>query len=191
MAVVKTIEGNPLPTAARDLARQARPAALGESDALILRTDGQIIKLYDAKATRQEQERILVAALEVVPEALSKVSQACCNEEKERRGEQNDEESPSIGLEEIASKLEKMTFVGNFLLKLYNLPPAKDEQTSIIFRNAFAGSLAPNLIREQAYPKVLIDWLAENHSPYRTAFARLRTHKPNATASASFWDLFF
>ena len=189
LEIAKTIEDNPLPTVVRDLARQAGPAELSESDALILRTDGQVTKMYDEKATRQEQERILAAALKVVPEALSKVWQTCCNEEKDQRGGQDDQYSDSIGPDESASNLEKATFVGTFLLRLYNPPVAQGSQTFKTSRNAFVGSLAPNISREEAYPKILVDWLAAHHGPYRSSFASLKSYKPNPTACNDFWDL--
>ena len=182
---------SPLPTAARDLAKQAGPAELTESDGLILETEAQIQRFDNTDQSVREQERIITAALEVVPEALSKAWQSCCYETTGKRGGAYTE---TIGPGEEDSPLEKATFVGTLLLKLYHPPLAKGRQpigTLELARKSFANTQMPNISREEAYPKVLVDWLAAFHDPYRTAAAALKTYQPNPTAHSTFWDLVF
>ena len=182
-----------LPTVARDLTRQAGPAELDESDHLILETEATVSRMYDQSASPAEQERVLAAALEVVPEALSKVWQSCCNEENQQRG-RNPDYAETIGPDEDAPALEKGTFVGSLLLKLYHPPLARGKPGAgslEVARRAVAQALGPGISREEAYPKALVDWLAASHNPYRSVVASLNRHPPNPTAHANYWDLVF
>lgn len=176
-----------LPAAALDLAKQVGPAGLTEPDSLILDTEAQLNKLRSGL-----DERTLAAALEVVPEALSKVWQSCCYEESGHSGYTTDY-TDSIGPDEDAPALEKAAFVATLLLKLHHPPHTKGRQPvgSELARRSFASSVAPSISREDAFPKVLVDWLDAFHNPYRTAVSALKGYKPDPTAHASFWDLVF
>ena len=180
-----------LPTIAKDLTRQIGPAELYESDALILQTEETVNKMYDPSVSPEEQTRILAAALEVVPEALSKIWQSCCKEEYPREDNAIDY-TETIGPEEEAPALEKATFASSLMLKLYQPPPAKGRQGTGSLeaaRRSVANSLGPHISRQEAYPKILVDWLDACHNPYRKVVIALKNYQPNPAAHASFWDV--
>ena len=180
-----------LPTIAKDLTGQIGPAELYESDTLILQTEETVNKMYDANASPEDQDRILAAALEIVPEALSKIWQSCCKEEYKHEEDPIDY-TETIGPDEEAPALEKATFIGTLMLKLYQPPPTKGRHgvgSLEAARRSVAHSLGPNISRQEAYPKVLIDWLDASHNPYRRVATLLKTYQPNPVAHVNFWDV--
>ena len=173
-----------LEEAAKNLIKLLGEPSLTESDDLILQTETQVSKMYNESATSAEQEIILARALKVVPEALCRVWQNCCNQINHSTDEGRGD---IIGPLEDDPSLYKATFVGSLLL-LLNHPPARIIETSQSFRMSL-GSKSIAVAAVEAYPKSLIDWLDKNHNPYRSTLLKLPKVQPNPTASSNFWDL--
>ena len=173
-----------LEEAAKTLVKRLGEPSLTESDDLILQTEAQVNEMYNESATSAEQEIILERALKVVPQALSRVWQNCCNQFNHSTDEGR---GSNIGPLEDDPSLYKATFVGSLLL-LLNHPPARIIETSQSFR-ASLGSKSIAVAAVEAYPKSLVDWLDKNHNPYRSALLKLPKVQPNPTSSGNFWDL--
>lgn len=173
-----------LSTAAKSLVRSLGQPELTESDQLILQTESQVNKMYDEHLSAIEQQDLLDKALKVVPEGLRKVWQTCCNEVEHSTDE---ERGNSIGPFDQDPPIYKATFVGSLLLSL-NHPPTRIIQAPPKFKYS-SNSTAVTIATAEAYPKVLVDWLENDHNPYRSALPRLRRVQPNPTASSNFWDL--
>ena len=185
-----------IPMIAKSLAKRMPTASLNEPDNLILETEELVEQLYQQHENGQDQERFVEAALTVVPEALSKLWQSCCNEAR-RQPPLTEVITTGIGPNENEPPLLKATFLSTLLLKLHHPPTAKGKQAFALSRpqrqSDFSASLqlldAPT--RLEAYPKLLLDWLDQNHNPYRNPMLEVMTYYPNSTAHLTFWDLIF
>ena len=181
-----------IPAVAKNLSKQIGPCHLTESDELIIETENLVGQVYPDVSEQQDENQLLSAALSFVPSALCKLWQSCCN--KNRRLSVT-EFSVGIGPREDEPALYKATFVSSLLLKLHHPPPAKGKQAFAVPRNKSSSSFAASFhldgatIRPEPYPKVLLDWLDQNHNPYPTATKDLSSHYPNATAHPNFWDI--
>ncbi|MCJ1436198.1 hypothetical protein MMC27_005576 [Xylographa pallens] len=179
---------------AKNLAKQIGPCHLTESDELIIETEKLVSQLYPDVSGGQDANQLLSAALGFVPSALCKLWQSCCN--RSRRPSAT-EFSVGIGPGENEPSLYKATFVSSLLLKLHHPPPVKGKQAFAAPQNKypsqFSASFRPDgsAARPEPYPKVLLDWLDQNHNTYPTATKDLRSHYPNATAHPNFWDIIF
>jgi hypothetical protein len=181
MSLIRTNDST-LPTAAKQLAARLGKAELTESDWLILETEKQVNKMYKEGASPKLQDMILEAALKEVPQVLCKLWESCCNEIDHTTDEIRGESSGPL---EDDPGLYKATFVGGLLLKLNHLPTRK----RISSPQKYNMRPEADSIIEEAYPKMLIDWLDANHNPYRTVTTKLQFFQPNPTASGSYWDL--
>ena len=183
-----------IPAVAKNLAKQIGPCQLTESDELIIETEKLVSQLYPDVSGGQDANQLLSAALSFVPSALCKLWQSCCN--RSRRPSAT-EFSVGIGPGENEPLLYKATFVSSLLLKLHHPPPAKGKQAFAApqnkFPSQFSASFRPDgtAARPEPHPKVLLDWLDQNHNTYPTATKDLRSHYPNATAHPNFWDIIF
>jgi hypothetical protein len=183
-----------VPTIAKNLAKQIGPAQLDEPDDLIIETDKLLLQLYPESSNTKDQQQVLDAALGVVPEALCKLWQSCCNDPKRPS---RSEYTVGIGPSEGQPALHKATFISSLLLKLHHPPPAKGKQayasSSGRFGSRLTGSLHPDRasLRPEPYPKVLRDWLEQQHNPYPTAIKDLQSFYPNSTAHVNFWDIIY
>ena len=190
--VVKKVSA--FPTIAKDLARQMEPAQLDESDELIVETERLVEELYPKVASTDDAEQVLASALTVIPDALCKLWQSCCNQGHRKS---NTEMNVGIGPGENDPSLSKANFLCSLLLKLHHPPASKGKQAFAVSRAKFpsrlAGSFHPTeaSARPQPYPKVLLDWLEHHHNPYPTATIDVQGCHPNATAHPNYWDVIF
>ena len=181
-----------IPAIARSLAKQIGPPALDEPVYLIVETEKLVKQVYPQDTATQDQEQALESALHVIPEALCKLWQSCCNQNKLET-----ERTIVIGPSEDEPAFHKATFLGSLLLKLHHPCLAKGKQTCIASRASFmphpSNSFQKDGIhaRLEPYPKILLDWLEQQHNPYRTAIRELRLFYPNPTANINFWDIVF
>ena len=183
-----------IPTLAKNLSDELGPSTLDEPDDLILETEDLLNELD--KGGRAEQQSLIDTALTVVPEALCKLWQSCCNKEKQvspREGEF----TIRIGPGENESSLKKANFLSSLLLRLHHPPTASGRQALIgsrfgrsSFRTTSSHTAEP-LENLKAYPQILLEWLETHHNPYQTALANLHTHYPNSTANLNFWDIVY
>ena len=177
----------------RDISRQLGASKLEELDDLILDTETYVSRTYPEEIKEQDTEDLIEAALLIVPDALCKLWQNCCNQTK-RSCMMEQEYVIGIGPGDEDHSFHKAAYVADLLLKLYHPPSVTGKQsfaTSRSSRPPFDSLLPFDSPREEAYPKVLLDWLERNHNPYENALARLKSHQPNPTAHASFWDILF
>ena len=183
-----------IPSIAKNLAKHQGPARLVEPDDLIIETEKLVIQLYPQPSSNQDQQQVLEAALGIVPEALCKLWQSCSNETKRPS---RSEYTTGIGPSEGQPALHKATFISSLLLKIHHPPPAKGKQAYAAPSSRppprLTGSLYPDKapIRPEAYPKVLLDWLDQQHNPYPAAITDLQSYYPNSTAHLNFWDIVY
>ncbi|MCJ1476428.1 hypothetical protein MMC13_005094 [Lambiella insularis] len=183
-----------MPSIARDLAKNTGYAHLIEPDELIVETEKLVEQIYPNELAEQDQDQILEAALSFVPAALCKLWQSCCN--KTRRPSAT-EFTVGIGPGDNEPSLYKATFLSSLLLKLHHPPAATGKQAFAMSRaklpSRLAGPFNPDgaIARPEFYPKILLDWLDQNHNPYPTATIDLHQYYPNSTAHQNFWDIIF
>lgn len=183
-----------IPTLAKNMASRFRTASLDDPDKLILRTESVMGRLHAPEFVAAGQEPAREAIIPTVVEDLSGVWQTFVDHPVNGHHVQGDY-VVGIGPDENAPGLAKASFLATLLLQLHHPPPAKGKQASAI--PLFNQSM--NLIETQkhpvappnptALPKVLIDWLQDNYSPYTVATKNLLSHQPNPTAHVNYWDL--
>jgi len=192
-AQLATRKDSAIPTIAKNLAKQIGPAQLDEPDELIIETEKLVLQLYPQPSSNEVQQQVLDIVLSVVPEALCKLWQSCCNETKQAS---RSEYTVGIGPSEGEPALHKATFLSSLLLKLHHPPPAKGKQAYRVssgrFQSRLTGALHPDRsVRPEAYPRVLLEWLEQQHNPYPTAIKDLHSYYPNPTAHLNFWDIIY
>ena len=181
-----------IPAITKRLAKQIGPPVLAEPVHLIVETEKLVKQVYPQDTATQDQEQALESALHVVPEALCRLWQSCCNQNKS-----GIERTIAIGPSEDESALHKATFLSSLLLKLHHPPRVKGKNAYIVSRARLvpgpSNSLRMDEIHEalEPYPKVLLNWLEQQHNPYSTAIRELRACLPNPTANINFWDIVF
>ena len=181
-----------IPAIAKSLAKKIGPPDLDEPVHLIMETEKLVKQLYPQESITQDQEQALEAALHVIPEALCKLWQSCCNQNR-----LESERTMVIGPSEDEPALHKATFLSSLLLKLHHPRPAKGRQAYIasraklVPRPSSSYQIDGKHAHLEPYPKVLLDWLEQQHNPYRTAIMELESFHPNPTANINFWDIVF
>lgn len=175
-----------IPVIAKNMASQLGIASIDEPDDLILNTEALVSQIYDLS---EGQESELESTLSHMSEKLTNLW---------NRSVEDSAGSPSlagdyarIGPDERAPSFHRAVYLATLLLKLRHPPPAKGKQAfaaSRITRTLKSFTLPQN---PTALPKVLIDWLDEQYSPYKAATLSLLTHEPNPTAHSNYWDILF
>ena len=184
---------SPIPAISKDMATQLGIAKLDEPDRLIMKTEAVLKRLYDAAADARQDYEVL----------LSNASQELCKIWQESREQNRKEKPPSpehplgIGPDESEPDHHKADFLGSLLLQLHHPPAARGLQAFAVskfgrssIRDA-SPAIAASSFRPTSLPKVLLDWLNENHDPYANSAAALRAHPPNPTAHMNYWDIIF
>jgi len=184
-----------IPAIAKDMATQLSVAKLGESDDLIVKSEKIVNQLYHPEAGL-EKELDLEALLSTASQELSKV----WRESRDQDRNTNPPESNDlirIGPDDSAPDYHRASFLGSLLLQLHHPPAAKGMQAFAVSKfgrsSNLGQSLGPtrSLYRPTALPKVLLDWLNENHNPYADSAATLRSHLPDPTAHMNYWDIIY
>lgn len=182
-----------IPTLARNMTSHFRVANLDEPDKLILRTESVMSRLHAPEYVAPGQEPARETIIPNIVEELSRIWQTVVDDPVDGLHTQGDY-VVGIGPDENAPGLAKASFLATLLLQLHHPPPAKGKQAS---------ALPPNqpliLLESQQYPvapfnltaipKILVDWLQDNYSPYTVATKNLISHQPNPTAHVNYWDL--
>lgn len=183
-----------IPTLAKNMTSQFRVAHLDDPDKLILRTESAMGRFHTPEYVAAGQEPAREAIISNIVEDLSRIWRTFVDHPVDGLHTQNDY-IIGIGPDENAPGLPKASFLATLLLQLHHPPPAKGKQASAV--PLFNQSM--NLIESQQYPivppnltaipKILVDWLQDNYSPYTVATKNLISHKPNPTAHVNYWDL--
>lgn len=175
-----------IPVIAKTMASQLGIASIDEPGDLIMDTEALVSQIYNIS---EGQDSALENTLSNVSEKLTNLwnrSVEGCADSSSPTGDY-----ARIGPDERAPSFHRAVYLATLLLKLRHPPPAKGKQAfaaSRITRPLKSFILPPN---PTAIPKVLIDWLDEQYSPYKAATLSLLTHEPNPTAHSNFWDILF
>ena len=182
-----------IPTLAKNMTSHSRVANLDDPDKLILRTESVMSRLYTPEYVAAGQEPARETIIPNIVEDLSRIWQTFVDYPADGLHTQGDY-MVGIGPDENAPGLPKASFLATLLLQLHHPPPAKGKQASAVslHQSMYLSEsqqypiVPPNLT---AIPKVLVDWLQDNYSPYTVAMKNLISHQPNPTAHANYWDL--
>ena len=183
-----------IPTLAKNMASRLRTANLDDPDKLILRTEAVMGQLHTPEYVTAGQEPAREAIIPIIVDDLSRVWQTSVDHSVDDHRMQGDY-VVGIGPDENAPGLLKASFLAPLLLQLHHPPPAKGKQASALplFNQSmyFTELQQHSMISPSptALPKVLIDWLQDNYSPYTVATKNLISHQPNPTAHVNYWDL--
>ena len=172
---------------ARDIARQLGTAELLEPNDLILETEELVSKLNPAGSRSQSREQATEIALSKVPGALCQTWDL--HSDKSHRSFIDGPSRWRIGPADDEQPLRKATFVGSLLLRMFH-PPLRNVVDPP--RAPGRSSKSLKVSREpqtEAQPKVLLDWLNEHHDPYSLGLDVLKSHGPECTANANYWDV--
>lgn len=186
---------SPIPAIAKDMATQLGVAPLQEPDDLTLQTevtmDGLQRNIKDG-----DQSITHDAWLSGTVEELGRIWRSC--------RDQHVKEHPSvrdvtfqIGPSDEEPSYCRAAYLGSLLLQLHHSPAARGMQAFAVSiytpSSGFGQSIAPPKARYRptAFPKVLFDWMEQNHNPYSAVSSNLKSHEPNATAHTNYWDVIF
>lgn len=175
-----------IPVIAKNMASQLGIPSIDESEDLIMGTEALVSQIYDLS---EGQESALESTLSNVSEKLTDLWNRSVEGSAGSSSLTGD--YARIGPDERAPSFHRAVYLATLLLKLRHPPPAKGKQ-------AFAASRSTRPLKSStlpqnptALPKVLIDWLDEQYSPYKAATLSLLTHEPNPTAHSNYWDILF
>lgn len=175
-----------IPVIAKNMASRLGIASLNEPGDLIMDIEDLVSQIYNVS---EGQDSALENTLSNVSEKLTNLWNRSAEGLADRSSLTGD--YARIGPDERAPSFNRAVYLATLLLKLRHPPPAKGKQAfaaSRINRPIKSSTLPQN---PTAIPKVLIDWLDEQYSPYKGATLSLLTHEPNPTAHSNFWDILF
>ena len=182
-----------IPTLAKNMTSRFRAADLDDPDKLILRTESVMSRLHGPEYVAPGQEPARETIIPNIVEDLSKIWQTLVDDPVDGLHAQGDY-VVGIGPDENAPGLAKASFLATLLLQLHHPPPAKGKQASALPLNQSLFLLESQQypvfpLNFTAIPKILVDWLQDNYSPYTVATKNLISYQPNPTAHVNYWDL--
>ena len=184
-----------IPAIAKSLATQLGAASLNEPDDLILKSENTIDQLH-ASTLNEEPPLDHDALLPDATEELVRVWRACRDDDLKKNPPAS-VVTFNVGPGSEAPRYHKAAYLGALLLQLHHPPAAKGLQAYAVSKfgrsSGFSRSLSStqSRYRPTALPKVLLDWLDDNHNPYQAAILNLISHHPNPTAHGKYWDIIF
>ena len=184
-----------LTSIAKDMARELGGPILSEPDDLIIDTEDVVDTLCrcesDSGINRAPGSGI----------SMSQASALLC-QVWSPKSDQSDNVSPvrksamlGIGSSVQTSSLEKATFIGSLLLQIHHPPPAKGKQAFDLDPKASSSSAFSSTMIERprskatALPKVLLDWLGNNHNSWGEVTNEVKTTLPSPTSHCNYWDV--
>lgn len=187
---------SPIPSIVENMVTKLGIASLEEHDDVIVGTEELIAALYAAEDDSAGQPRALEAALSDVSERLCDLWKSCRDKDLTSFPPDSDV-IIGIGPNEGAPQMHAATFLCTLFLPLHHPQAAKGKQALAVsrFNQSLASSRSPCSpeapLNPTAYPKILLDWLDDNHNPYRLSFTEVQRYHPNPTAHYNFWDIIF
>lgn len=179
-----------MPSLVRNLVSSSSLAKVDEPGDLIIQTEDYIASLVHRVESGDLREDERSELLSETSRNLAETWTAIANDIRQRSGRSRPD--TAFGPGEKATGVEKAAYIGSLILSLFH-PPVKDQGS---FRSSGFGGARQSLVlaRPQAsttvpIPKVLLDWLNENHLATDTEVEALRATTPNPTAAADFWDI--
>ena len=191
--VPKPPENSAIPSIAQNLGKQLGPAPLKESDSLVLGTEGLLNELNEGDSDYAHDSDKLSAVLSNISERLCSVWNTCRGQDL-ARGTQPADLMLGIGPDENAPLSHSAIYLSTLLLPLHHPGEAKG-------RHAIAVSRADQLVTSQdldgrpiqsnptAYPKIILDWLDQNHYPFESTLAEVRGKRPSPASHQNYWDV--
>lgn len=181
-------KSSPMSSIVRNFASRSVPAAVDDPGDMIIRTEDEIYRMYDEFNQAEYKDVDDNLTLSETATNLAAIWKLCA----ERIGTSRPfGTGATVGPGESAPNAVKAAFLGSLLFHLHH-PPAKPEGLS----NS-TGQVAPqSLIRagSRTYspipmPKILLEWLDNNHTPQSGDLQELKESEPNPTASPNFWEI--
>ncbi|KAL8825481.1 MAG: hypothetical protein Q9191_004393, partial [Dirinaria sp. TL-2023a] len=195
MAKQDITKESPIPAIARDMATQLGIASLNEPDDLILKSESILDQVY-ASTSDENTFPDHDALLSDATEEIVRVWRACRDHDLKKTPPESDA-TFHVGPGSEAPEYHKAAYLGALLLQLHHPPAAKGLQAYAMSKHGRSSGFTHSVSSTQAryhptaLPKVLLEWLDENHNPYQTALLNLKSHHPNPTAHGNYWDIIF
>jgi hypothetical protein len=177
-----------IPSILQNLVSNSDMAQVDEPGYVIIATEEYIGDMLDKAHAADSTEAGVATTLSETTLALIKLWNTAASEVNTYRP------AGAIGPVKNAEGYEKATFLTSLLLPLHH-PPLTSVSGGNIRASAVRAasrSLVLSGSNARAYvpvPRVLIDWLNNNHSTLAEEVEHLITVNPNPTASADFWDV--
>ena len=184
-----------LTSIAKDMARQIGGPITSESDDFLIDTEDVV----DALCRSESDSGIDRASRSGV--RISQASALLCHAWSPK-GDKSDNASTvpksamlGIGSSVQTSSLEKATFIGSLLLQIHHPPPAKGKQAFDLDLKTSSNSAFSSAMIERpeskatALPKVLLDWLENNHNSWGDVTNEVKTTLPSPTSHCNYWDV--
>ncbi len=179
-----------VPTIAKNMASQLGIAKLTDPDGLILRTESIMGRLYAPENTAEGQEQVDEANIAKAVQDLISFWHTF----PDCHVDGADPDYFARLSSENASGLQKASFLAMLLLQLHHPPPVKGKQSFALPHQNKSSHLTDSSqyssgsLNSTALPKVLIDWMHDNHNSYALVTKKVLTYQPNPTAYVNYWE---
>jgi hypothetical protein len=160
-------------TLAKDLHTHLGYAALSEPDAIILKTEDIINRLYDEGVGPEDDEEKLDNTLS---QASSKLVNDVWTPHVDSLPASSDEHSAKVGPSPYAPAFEKALYLANLVLRIHHTPAVQDQ---------YGAFHAPLL------PEILFKWQEDEHNLDGDQINIILQHRPAPAAHALFWQCVF
>ncbi|KAK6437050.1 hypothetical protein LTR95_006762 [Oleoguttula sp. CCFEE 5521] len=169
-----------IPTIAKSLAKQARPARLFEPDALIIASE-EVVSGLDSQAQNSGAQEGLESALAKGCASLTGVwATAAPPSTKEA----------SVGPAKDEA-LANASYIGSLLLQLHHPHSTKPHRPSADTRYGRKSLIPASPTHAMTLPRALLDWLNTHHIPFPDDYNDIHLHQPAPSDSDSFWDVVY
>ncbi|KAF7874248.1 hypothetical protein EAF04_002920 [Stromatinia cepivora] len=164
----KKVPASDLASIAKTLSQSQGIPAVDEEDDLILKTEAIITKLYEQGVGKTDDEEKLQRALLVIPSELT----ALWQEYSERSAVYNEKECALIiGPGPAASEFAKANYLAHLALQIHHSKPVEKGFGTVV----------------KPLPKIMLDWLEENHDPFPRQLQDLQATRPSPASHHLFW----
>jgi hypothetical protein len=184
---LKPKKSSAMPSILHTFASRSRIPAVYETSDIILRTEDALGTLYDQLKMAEFRHVDFDAVLADVSKELIENWKACAD------GSGIDRPfgaHTGIGPGSQAPDLVKATLLASLLLQLHHPPREVPSVTGINpMRTAGLVKAVGRPAIPKTLPRVLLEWLGENHASQTKDLQALKYVEPNPTASTNFWDI--
>ena len=192
----KQNQNSAISSIAKNFASRSGVASLRESDEFIVETERILQQETQGIEASEEYDQALHSGLTSIVDRLCRFWRSTCQRDCAKFAPRQ-VSVKNIGPNESDPPMHKATFLGALQLQLHHPPNAKGKQALAVARlNRSSTTSRPSPLEHappnpSAMPKVLVDWLDENHNNYGEVVLDVRKYYPNPTAHANFWDIIF
>jgi hypothetical protein len=184
---LKPKKSSAMPSILHTFASRSRIPAVHETSELILSTEDSLGKLSDELKAAEFRHVDFDAVLANVSKELVETWQAAADEIGSDRPHGA---HTGIGPAPQAPDLVKATFLASLLLQIHH-PPREVPSVAGInpMRTAGLVKAVGRPAVPKTLPRVLLEWLSDNHASQKKDLQALKYVEPNPTASTNFWDI--